>query len=171
MIFCCNLLGGKQMSLRIRRAGGPGAAPEGQEPGNAILVGAPRAADGDGDGWAARLAKLIPAEALGLYGVASSQVPAAGTEFDAQARAVTLWIVVLICLGFSAVIRLRATADGGGPQWAAVAISVVSFLVWLVALGPPGSPVQLPAGFTFAGPLAAIIWATLVSYFYRGDAA
>lgn len=123
------------------------------------------------DGWASRLAKLIPAEALGLYGATASVVPPTSGDFSASSRAATLYAVAIICLVFSAAIRLRATASDGKPQVGSVIISVISFVVWLVALGAPASPVQLPAGFAFIGPLLAILWATIASYFYRGNSA
>lgn len=144
------------MSLRIRAAASPSEL-EGAQPAD------------NADGWATRLAKLMPAEALGLYGAASSLIPAVSLDVTASARNVVLWILALVCLVFSAAIRLRATEQGGKPQVTAVAIASISFVIWLTALGPPNSPVQLPNGYAFIGPLIAVVWATIISYFYRGD--
>ena len=144
------------MTLRIRKA----------------PTGALEAAgvDTSGDGWGARLAKLIPAEALGLYGAAVAIVPQVAGNFTQSARTAFLWGIAVVCLAVSAAIRWKATsAAGRGPQMLAIAISLVSFLVWLLALGAPASPIALPPGFGFVGALIAVIWATLASYFYRGD--
>lgn len=121
------------------------------------------------DGWATRLAKLMPAEALGLYGAASGMIPAVSAELTASSRNKVLWVVAIVCLLFSAAIRWQATTQNGKPQIKAIAISSISFLIWLVALGPPNSPLQLSSGFAFVGPLIAVLWATVVSYFYHGD--
>jgi len=121
------------------------------------------------DGWATRLAKLMPAEALGLYGAAAGLVPAASVELTVSARVNVLWGVAIVCLLFSAAIRWQATKQNSQPQIMAIAISSISFLIWLMALGPPNSPIQLSSGFAFVGPLIAVLWATVVSYFYRGD--
>ncbi len=128
-----------------------------------------------GDGWSTRIAKLIPAEALGLYGSAVALVP------DTPYRTAALWTIVTVCGLLAAVVRHRATRDPmtGRPQIAAIGIALVSFLIWLAALGGtastgPGSlaisPITLPAGLGFAGSLAALLWGTMVPYFYMGDA-
>lgn len=140
------------MTLRIER---PGVALESAGGGG-----------GDGDDWGARIAKLIPAEALGLYG---SAVALMQTD-NAAAKTAALWIVVGICCGLTLLIRYRTTLDPvtRRPQWAAIGIAIVSFLLWLTALGAPTSPIALPPDFTFAGPLAALIWGTIVPYIYKG---
>ncbi len=129
----------------------------------------------DSDEWSTRIAKLIPAEALGLYGSAVALVP------DTPYRATALWVIVAVCLGLTALIRYRATLDPrtGRPQLAAIAIALISFLIWLTALGGASSaaadptlvsPIVLPDGLGFAGSLAALLWGTIVPYFYTGDA-
>jgi hypothetical protein len=118
-----------------------------------------------GDEWGTRIAKLIPAEALGLYGSAVALVPVASS-----ARVGALWVIVLVCCLLTLLIRYRATLDPTTrtPQWPAITISIVSFLLWLVALGAPTSPIALPADLTFAGPLAALLWGTAIPYIYKG---
>jgi hypothetical protein len=127
----------------------------------------------DSDEWSTRIAKLVPAEALGLYGSAVALVP------ETPYRMAALWVIVLVCGGLTGIVRYRATRDPltGKPQVAAIGIALVSFLIWLVALGgaepTPGSlavsPIVLPAGLGFAGSLAALLWGTMVPYFYTGD--
>lgn len=127
----------------------------------------------ESDEWSTRIAKLVPAEALGLYGSAVALVP------ETPYRMAALWVIVLVCGGLAGIVRYRATRDPltGKPQVAAIGIALVSFLIWLVALGgsepAPGSlavsPIVLPAGLGFAGSLAALLWGTMVPYFYTGD--
>jgi hypothetical protein len=148
------------MSLRIH---GPPVGPQLE-----AAPGAPPAPAADG--WATRLAKLVPAEALGVYGAAAGVVPAVSNEFTEGSRLLYLQVIAAVCLAFCAAIRLKATqAQGGKPQIAAVAISLVSFAIWLAALGPAGSPFPLPKAMVAAPAVAAVLWAGIVSYFYRGD--
>lgn len=124
----------------------------------------------EADGWASRVAKLIPAEALGLYGAATGMI--AGN--DAIDMTVALAIVTIACCVLTIIVRLKATSDpamGRGPQVVAVAISLISFLVWLAALGATGEGVSPFAGLPGVAyaPLAALIWGTLVPYFYKGE--
>lgn len=118
-----------------------------------------------GDDWGTRIAKLIPAEALGLYGTAVAMVPR-----ESEARTMALWVIVLVACVILLMIRYRSAKDPatGKPQVAAIVIALVSFFVWLVALGPPTSPIGLPDDLAFAGPLGALLWGTLVPYLYRG---
>lgn len=155
------------MSLRIHNAS-ESFAPTRNDHKNAAL--ALMATDKSGDDWGTRLAKLIPAEALGLYGSVTALVPKISDQFPASSRTVTLWVLALVCILFSAVIRWKATAEGGKPQIPAIAIAIISFLIWLLALGAPNSPIVLPDGYTFVGPVVALLWATIASYFYHGDA-
>ncbi|KQU55849.1 hypothetical protein ASG67_06985 [Sphingomonas sp. Leaf339] len=120
-----------------------------------------------GDDWGTRIAKLVPAEALGLYGsaVALVQTPSASVRVGA------LWVIVAICAVLTIFIRYRSTLDPatGRPQWPAIAISLVSFILWLTAIGAPTSPIALPEGLAFAGPLAALLWGAVLPYIYRGE--
>ncbi|TAL04098.1 MAG: hypothetical protein EPO08_02470 [Rhodospirillaceae bacterium] len=151
------------MSLRIRKRLPPPT-------GDAALaadMSPPRPADGDE--WGTRIAKLIPAEALALYGSAASVVPLPGAP-GGEYRESALIVLSLICLGLSAWLRTRTTGGAAGkPQWAAVMISLISFVIWLVAIGPPTSPLPLPAGLQFVGAFVAVIWSAIVPYLYEGD--
>lgn len=122
---------------------------------------------GDGDDWGSRIAKLIPAEALGLYGSAVALV----STPSAQARTNALWVIFAVCCVLTILIRYRATLDPTTkrPAWTAIMIALVSFILWLTALGPPTSPIALPASYAFAGPLAALLWGTVVPYIYKGE--
>ncbi|MCG8506937.1 MAG: hypothetical protein MI755_20195 [Sphingomonadales bacterium] len=143
------------MSLRIIRSSvgtGDVAAPK------ALTQGTQRE-----DGWGSRIAKLIPAEALGLYGAGSAV---------AGGKALGLWILAAACLVLSGVLRYRATQDPatGSPQWSAVIIAVISFTLWVVALEPPAGPIELGEN-AYLAAIFALIWGAAVPAFYKGDPA
>ena len=53
----------------------------------------------------------------------------------------------------------------------AISISVISFLIWLAALAATGdgmSPFPKAWAAPYA-PLIALMWGTMVPYFYKGD--
>lgn len=122
-------------------------------------------ASSGGDDWGTRIAKLIPAEALGVYGAAVAMVPR-----DAEARSLALWLIVAVCCGLLLLVRYRSAKDPstGKPQVAAILISLASFFIWLLAIGTPTSPIGWPESLAFFGPLVAFLWGTMVPYFYRG---
>ncbi len=150
------------MSLRIQRnipPSGPVGNEEGiQDPGQ------------EGDDWSARIVKLIPAEALGLYGSAIGLT----ASFAAADQKPALWLITAVCVAIIVMIRLRGTKDpvaGRGPQIKAIAISLISFLLWLAALAATGSSISPFSGIPHIAiaPLAALLWGTAVPYFYQGD--
>lgn len=126
-----------------------------------------RAAQAEGDDWGSRIAKLVPAEALGLYGSAAALV----TAPPGSTRTISLSVIALIAAGFAIFIRYRSTYDPAtkAPQWSAIGISLVSFFLWLLALGTPTSPIGMPADLSFVAPVAALIWGTLLPHLYKGD--
>ncbi len=113
------------------------------------------------DTWATRVGKLIPGEALGLYGAGLPIIPDHRTD--------ALWILVAACLALSIWLRYLATrGEDGKPQPAAIGIAAISFLLWVCALEPPAGPLSLGEN-AFLVALAALIWGTAVPYFYEGD--
>jgi hypothetical protein len=147
------------MSLRIVRKPSAGAVFEGVEQ----TGDRPEAPDN----WITRLAKLIPAEALGLYSAATAPLPA---DMNPGSRTLTLWAIAIVCLAFSAAIRFKATkGQGKGPQLAAVAISLISFVIWLSTTGETASPIAVPEDLRALPTVVAVLWAGIVTYFYRGD--
>lgn len=142
------------MSLRVHAA--PNSATKGLAPTSTPT----------GDDWGTRIAKLVPAEALGLYGSAVALAPPPGEPN----RLLAQWIIVAVCLIITVIVRFRATADAAGrPQIPAIVLAVISFLIWLMAIGEPTSPFPLPDSFATFGPLAALLWGSLVPFFYKGD--
>lgn len=105
--------------------------------------------------WMERLVKLVPSEILAVY---LAGRPHAGA-FPG------IW--PLVCLGLLVVVRVWGTREPPrGPQWIAVAISAVSFVIFVFATGGP------VLSFTLDSHLAALlvlVWTTLVPVLYRGD--
>lgn len=120
------------------------------------------------DGWATRLAKLIPAEALGVYGAALGLLPEmAGKE---TIRLILLIVVTLACLAILIAVRIKSTAQNAdGPQPIGIIISCIAFLIWTATLGPTSSPFPIPKDFGFIISLVGMLYVALVGVFYRGD--
>lgn len=138
------------MSLRIRNpekhATGAGAA---------LDVAPARPADD----WSSRLAKLIPAEAMALYGAG---IPLAK-------GVAPLWILAIAALFVAGAVRFIATKSATGtPQWPAIGIALVSFTLWLFALPQGATPFDKVSLSASAG-LLALIWTSVVPIFYKGD--
>jgi len=115
-----------------------------------------------GDTWATRLAKLIPGEALALYGAGTALVP------DSEVRG--LWFLALVCLAFTCALRWKATqSQGRGPQVWAVVIAAISFALWVAALDRPAGPIDWDDDTVWIPGLLALLWATIVPVFYTGD--
>lgn len=114
------------------------------------------------DGWASRLAKLVPAEALGLYGTGQALVPADRPDGRMVLAAASLL--------FAGGLRYLATRDPqtGEPQWPAIIIAMISFSLWVVALRPPAGPFALGAN-SFYAALLALVWGTVLPAIYKGD--
>ncbi len=102
-----------------------------------------------------RLAKLIPAEALGLYGAATGILPP--MPDNTTLRLVFLIIIAVICL---AILDRRSLQEHlcvatGSPQIWAIIISSVSFVIWLMSLGIPNSPIPIPQELAFIPTIIA----------------
>lgn len=154
------------MSLRINKP--RLRAPEGglETPGGGLPQLEP------GDDWSSRVAKLIPAEALGLYGTAVGMM--ATWQAGSYNAGATLVAITLACCVLIILIRFKATEDKSesrGPQIVAIGIAIVSFLLWLAALAATGTGVSpFPEAWVVPyAPLAALLWGTFVPYFYKGD--
>lgn len=113
------------------------------------------------DSWATRLAKLIPGEALALYGAGSAIVP------DDQVWG--LWALAFVTLAFTVALRWQATQSTGGPQLTSVLIAALSFCLWVIALDRPAGPIDWPPDLVWIPALTSLLWATIVPVFYKGD--
>ena len=118
----------------------------------AATVGRPT---GHADPWLARLVKLVPAEIVAVF--------LAGRPL-AQERYAGGWPVA--CLVLLVIVRAWGTNDRRGPQWVSVAISAVSFVIWVYAMG--GRFLNWSLDVNLAS-LAVLVWTTLVPVLWRGE--
>lgn len=107
------------------------------------------------DPWLGRVVKLVPGEIVAVY--------LAGRPY-AEARFAGGW--PLVCLALLVIVRAWGTSDRRGPQWVSVAVSAVSFVLWVLATG--GRVLGYGVGADLAA-LAVLVWTTLVPVFWRGD--
>lgn len=112
------------------------------------------------DVYFSRLIKLIPGEIVALYtfGIAIFKGDMTGQIVCAAASLVALLIL-----------RSLATRSSvsGNPQWPAVVISAISFIIWLFVLGGP-----IEDFFKVDSRMAAFImalWVTVLPYLYPGS--
>jgi hypothetical protein len=108
--------------------------------------------------YLARVAKTIPGEVVGLYLAGKPMlVPPAG-----------IW--ALTCRPLVLLARIwatRDTASGKGPQWKAVGVSLVSYVVWIYATGDQIWFVAPPNPKLIMG--AMLIWSFVIPYIWKGD--
>ena len=109
------------------------------------------------DSWLTRLVKLVPAEIVTVY--------LAGRPL-AQEHYAGLWPVA--CLVLTIVVRAFGTSDRRGPQWLSVAVSSLSFVLWVYATG--GHFLSYDVDVNLAS-LAVLVWTTLVPVLWRGEGA
>lgn len=130
-----------------------------------------------------RLVKLIPTEIIGLYlggkaaiqtryidfhtpavGAPSQDPPVLGPNEDVA------WVGwTAICFFALLAVRAWATKQNEKPQWSAVLIAAISYLIWVYSFGDVFHLVMgiwdpLPA------TLLVLVWTFAVPVFYRGDA-
>ena len=115
-----------------------------------------------------RLVKLIPAEVIGVYLVVSG-LGGLGPGSGADGDWLTAWwpvCCVLLVIGS----RIWGTSvEGRGVQdvqWKGVAVSAVSFVIWVYAMGHTMLDVSLPDDRLAA--VAVVVWTFVIPWFYRG---
>ncbi|OGP53538.1 MAG: hypothetical protein A2Y65_12000 [Deltaproteobacteria bacterium RBG_13_52_11] len=109
-----------------------------------------------------RLVKLIPAEVVGLYLVGQGIIP------QNEKAAIVVWSIV--CLGLVVLVRSQATGDRANnisPQWIAVGVSTISFVIWVYNMPGPFQVYQL--AIPYMGSLAVLVWTFIVPYLYKGS--
>lgn len=144
--------------LRVRRRRQVGVS-RGMDGGHGATT---NAAVWTGDDYNQRLIKLIPAEALFLFPFGLSVIP------DGQAIWELTWFAV--CLAFTVTFRFMHTKDSQGrPQWAAMFISAVSFVVWVVMWQDGIGPYMVPPEMSFVPLLAGVAWVSFSTLLFRGD--
>jgi len=109
-----------------------------------------------------RLVKLIPAEVVGLYLVGQGIIP------PDQKIAIVVWSIV--CLGLVVLVRAKTTGDRTNsisPQWGAIAVSTISFIIWVYTIPGPFQAYQL--AIPYLGSLAVLVWTFVVPFLYQGS--
>jgi len=159
------------MSLRIKKPSlayrGPARTPEDatETPGRSAVP-----PPSPGDTYLSRLAKMIPGEAITLYGAGSGLIPkvAPMTGGLAPAQALLGWSIV--CAIAVVLLRYKSTQDAAGkPQWAAIWIALISFSIWLYAIGGPFEAFSIKPSGDYLGSLVILAWTFFVPLLYRGD--
>ena len=113
-------------------------------------------------GYMERLVKLIPAEVVGLYLVGQGIIP------PAEKVAIVVWSIV--CLGLVVLVRAKTTGDQANsisPQWGAIAVSTISFIIWVYTMPGPFQAYQL--AIPYLGSLAVLVWTFVVPFLYQGS--
>lgn len=111
-----------------------------------------------------RLVRMIPSEVVSLY------IAGAAVIGDKDQRSLVIWSVVSMIALFC--VRVPATMDkehGKGPQWGAVLLSALAFVIWLYTIGGPFKALPAPYYDPKWGALAVFAWSFFVPHFYRGD--
>lgn len=112
-------------------------------------------AGGAAGAWMERLVKLVPAEILAVYLAGRSHAAAIHGAWP------------LVCLALLLALRIWGTrVPGKGPQWPAVGVAAVSFVIWVFALD--GRILGLSVSPDLAS-LLVLVWTTLAPLLYRGD--
>jgi hypothetical protein len=151
------LRGSLRLSAPTSRAS-PGGVLRGARPSPGALSDGNGKGSGGDPGYYQKLTNLFPAEALALYGTGVALFGGA-TPFVVIAA-----LIVLLLL------RLFASqpAEGGPPEWLAVAVAASSYLLWVTATDPgwlsfattPGE--DLRRGAAFLGAALVVIAPMLV---------
>jgi hypothetical protein len=124
-----------------------------------------RSSSEDFKNYLERLTKMIPSEVIGLYLAGSGSIPME------EKVALALW--TLVCLIGVFCIRVWGTSDPKPqnnlsplpPEWPAVGISCVAFIIWVYAMGGPFASfgVHIP----YVGTLLVLAWTFFVPIFYK----
>lgn len=129
----------------------------------------------DGKNYLERLVLLMPTEIVALYLAGRSSITGyfeANVKVGADVPQAVIWIVwTLVCLGLLMLLRGWGTSDKERaikPEWWAVALAGVSFLIWAYSCGDV---------FKFAlhiwNPLVAtllvLVWTFITPLIYNPD--
>lgn len=115
-----------------------------------------------------RLIKMVPAEVVSLYLVGSGFIPK--SEGNLGGMVLAVWAIV--CLAGLVALRTYGTVDrpsGQSPQFGAIAISSIAFIVWVYTLGGPFETFGLYV--PYAGSLLVLAMTFFAPIFYRGSPA
>lgn len=123
-----------------------------------------------GQTYIERLIRLLPADAVGFF-LTGAGIIQASKDLPDTKTALIIWAVI----GLMAVIAFRILGTGDSPQdpnekkkvqWPVVAISAVSYGIWLYSLGDK-SPFPHP-NETIAS-LVILTWTVFIPIVYKGE--
>ena len=154
------------MSLRIKAENS--SAPPGPDMASA-------SASQPADQYLDRLVKLVPAESIAAYPV----LAALADDVGFWAQVLVSWVLLLV----AAVLRWQVTREPDkDPQYAAIMIACVSFVIWVSMMGGHFGGIWLlnvlgleSLASTFGNAkqfltmTAMVVWTILVPVFYKGD--
>lgn len=110
-----------------------------------------------------RLLKMIPGEIVGLYLIGNGFIPVE------DARLHLIWIGISLLLLI--IVRIYGTRDKANhqpPQFKAILISAVSFLIWVYSLG--GAFISYQWHYPVYASLAILVWTFSIPIIYKGSA-
>lgn len=118
-----------------------------------------------------RLIRLIPSEVIGVYltirGIFATNEPVSSNGDDIGF--LSIWPA--ICIFLVIAVRAWGTTDQNGSlksiQWGSVFISVISFVIWVLAIGDDILGLK-PEDQRIASALV-VLWTFITGYFYRGS--
>lgn len=146
-----------QGALRLNRPAAAPAGPAGPQPSFAPAGGG---GDDGPEPYYRSLVKLFPVEAVTLYPMA---IGIAGGD-----RSILLTLIAVIAL---VVVGLRyfgtRPVEGGAPDWAAIGVALVSFLLYAAALGGFGIIFRTEAQTTMLLSFITVIWVAFLPYILR----
>ena len=118
-----------------------------------------------------RLVKLIPTEIIGLYLAGKSAILTKFPSPSGQPGEATYWIIwMAFCMVGVLVVRSYMTRDpdqNQPPQWTAVFIAIVSFVIWVYSMGDVFARV-FDVWDPLTSTLLVLAWTFIVPIFYRG---
>lgn len=109
----------------------------------------------EADPYASRLLKYIPSEIVAAYLVIRGMIPADGSVLSFWAT-LAVPALMLVLTPFY-LVRLQEVKDAGQ-----VAVTMVSYLVWLYTLGGPFGPRFLDIHVSWIGSIVLVLWTLFI---------
>jgi hypothetical protein len=136
-------------------------------------IASPQGRDDEAKNYLERLLLLMPGEIVALYLAGRSAITGYFESTPKTASNIpesTTWIVwTIVCIGLFVVIRRWGTSDKTRsirPEWWAIAIAGISFLVWVYSCGD-----VFKVAFDIWNPLVAtllvMVWTFVTPLFYN----
>ena len=115
----------------------------------------------EADPYSSRLLKYIPSEIVAAYLVIQGMIPADG-------GALSFWVMLGVPLLMLALTPLYLRRLQGVKDANQIAVTMISFLVWLYTLGGPFTPPYLDIHVAWLGSIILVLWTLLAPLFLQG---